>query len=247
MLLPSAEYLLIGAVLVLYLYDSAVLLYDNEAVLYPSRGNRWRVLFASDAFQWKGKGVLLPNPFAPHRPLYRITWSMGEESTPENEVEEPNHLFGWLAVQVGFMAFALFILLPAGLFARHRDAFMLAAIVSFYGAATSALSYIWIQRRQLRCSGAAFVRLAFESLTCPPFALNLVRHLSLAHELPFDLENAARALQCDADWAETRQALITRLENELMWSDGRPESVAKLNRLVARLTTNRNTGEQSLC
>ena len=237
MLLPSTEVILIGAVIGLYLYDSAVLLYGNEAMMYPGRSARWAVQFGSSRFQWRGRDVFLPNPLTPQRPLYRATWRYGE---PTPAAAAPGHLrrdYRPLAVMTGLMAVALIGLLPLGLFSRLGDIMVVAALLLFYGAACGAFGYLWMRRQALGLSRRRLLHLMFESLTCPPFAVNLVRHVSLATQPPVDLVQAAHGWQSREDWENTRTMLIDRLQEELVWLDSAaPEAVhvaAELARLQA--------------
>lgn len=205
-----------GAVVALYLFDSMVLLYCNEAVMYPVGQKGWQLSFGSRRFQWRGREVFLPNPLKPHRPLYRVVWSYG---TPSDGGAAPDWRRGYrgLAIAICSMALALGLLLPLGLFSRWGDVMIVAALIVFYGAALVALGMLWRRRKALRLGRNPFLRLAFECLTCPPFALNLIRHVSLLTQPPVDLVSIAHGLQDVNTWEETRRQLVARLQEELQW------------------------------
>jgi len=188
--------------------------------MFPLRGGKWRLQFGSAKFQWCSQEIMLPNPLAPHRPLYRLTWTAGADGATQSPAPPPPDVdYGWLPVLVWTMAFALFALLPLGLFSRWGDLVIVAALLTFYGAAITALAVLWPQRHRYQCNTKQFVHLAFESLTCPPFALNLIRHLSLGRTQTADLVVAARAWQTADDWQGTRTVLSGRLQDELQWLD----------------------------
>lgn len=236
MLLPPTEIILIGAAFALYLYDSVVLLFANEAVVFPIRGSKWRLKFGSARFQWRGQEILLPNPLTPHRPLYRLTWAgaMGGASRSPAP-PPPDYDFGRLPVLVWMMTLALFVFLPLGLFTRLGDLFIVATLVTFYGAAFTAMWLLWSQRQRFHCDNKQFAHLAFESLTCPPFALNLIRHLSLGCTQTTDLVAAACAWQTADDWNETRTALVERLQDDMQWLGENTKEVAVLRGSMERL------------
>lgn len=242
MLLPPTEAILMGAVVVLYLYDSAVLLYSNEGVMYPVGGSRWAIAFGSDRFQWRGRDVFLPNPFAPHRPLYRLHWSYGKTASREVPPVWPRG-YGGLAFATWGMVAALGVLLPVGLFSRWGDVMIVAALVLFYGSALGALGLLWRRRESLGVGRGRFLHLAFESLTCPPFAVNLIRHVSLATRPSVGLVPAARALQSAVDWEETRMRLLARLHDELRWTDAASRETEVIRAELDRLESMRAAGD----
>lgn len=217
MLLPSTELMLMAFAVALYLYDSLVPLFVNEGILSPVGRDRWQVEFASDRFQWRGKELFLPNPLAPHRPIYRLCWATHSWDVAERSEVTPCRSYGLLVPLTWVMAFAVFVLLPLGLFSRFGDVMIVATLICFYVAALSALGYLWCYRERFQCSKRSVAHLAFESLTCPPFALNLIRHLSLAQSPPADLAHMASQLQSSDDWAETRERLACRIESAMSW------------------------------
>jgi len=235
MLLPPTELVLMAAAVALYLYDSATPLFSNEGILSPVGRDRWHVAFGSERFQWRGKDIYLPNPLAPHRPLCRLCWSPSGGNTPLASGWTPCRSFGLLAPLTWLMAFALFVLLPLGLFSRFGDLMIVATLVCFYFSALCALGYLWCYRERFQCSRRQFVHLVFESLTCPPFALNIIRHLSLAQTNTADLAWVARQLQRADDWDATRHVLIGRIENEISWAEDKPELVVQLRQHIIHL------------
>ena len=236
MLLPSTEWVLLAAAIGLYLYDSIVLLYANEAVVFPSGRTHWRVAFGAENLQWRKRAVLLPNPLTPHRPLYRLTWAM-ERVVSGAAGDPPARHYGALGPLVWIMAIAVFGLLPCGLFSPWHDLMIMAALLSFYAAALLAFVYLWRHRQRFQCSRRLFLHLLFESLTCPPFALNLIRHLALRQEQRAELVAACRCWQMPADWAMTQPVLIARLEDELSWADGNSSLAARLRQAIAGLAS----------
>lgn len=219
MIVPHPEILLIIALVGLYLYDSTLLLSCNEGVLMPSRGGRWSVLLGSERFPVRGREPLLPNPFTPHRPLYRLSWKMEGPPGEQPAWTPPAEIYAPLAPLVWIMAGALFVLVPLGLFSRLGELGIAGGIVLFYSSALTALSWVWIRRDRYQCSTRRLLSLAVESLTCPPFALNIIRHLSLDRPVTEDLLGAGRRLLGAEPWGLAVNSLLTRMDNEIAWED----------------------------
>jgi len=210
----QAELALMGLVLALYFYDSALLLYCNEGVLSPRGARGWAVGFGSDKLQLRGRETYVPSPLTLHRPLYRLAWAF-EGGAADRRWTPDARAYRALAPWVWSMAVALFVLLPLGLFTRLGQPLLLAALLLLYGSLLCALSWVWLNHKRLRIPLRQLAALSFECLTCAPFALNLVRHLSARVPAEEDLECAARRLQQPADWQRTRHALIARLDDEI--------------------------------
>ncbi len=217
---PHPEWLLLLGIVALYLYDSALLLAVNEAIITPRGRDGWRLAFGSERFPFRGREPYFPHPWLPHRPLYRLVWRFEGDAPAEASPPPPRHLgpLGWL---VWLMAVALFVLLPAGLFSPLGQPLLFAALALFYGAELAALTWIWRHRGDWNCRGGRYASLVFECVTCPPFALNLVRRLSTAAHGKVGLPSA-RPLLDAAAWSEAVPHLITRIEGELAWEP--PES-----------------------
>jgi hypothetical protein len=225
-----AEILLVAAMAGLYLYDSARLLHSNEGVLAATLGGRWSLHFGAEHYTLRGKEPFVPNPLLPHRPVFPLRWKQQlAPATPAAQrwTPPPFGPYKMLAPLVWLMALALFGLIPAGLFSRYGNLAVAAGILLFYATALIALAYVWIKRGALKLTGRQVGALAFESLTCPPFALNLVRHISWRAAPTEELVSAARRLLRKDDWAATLPTVIKRIDNAIAWeNEGTPRAQA---------------------
>jgi len=200
----------------LYLLDSALLLYADEGVLAAAGARRWRLGFGS-AILLMGRGLYLPAPLAPHRPLFRLHWSVPrrEGAAAPGDWTDRRVLLAPLAPLVWGVALGLFVLLPLGLYTRLGDAALIGALALIYASILAAI--VWLVRARVRTglSRLRLARLAFESLVCPPLALNLVRKLSAEPTVAEDLVCAARRLLSPEEWAAARREFVARLEDEI--------------------------------
>lgn len=223
------EVLLMILVVALYLYDSMMLLYCNEGILIPA-GRTWKVRFGFREPRIRGKELFIPAPWLPNRPMFRLAWRF-EGIQPQPGVEN------WQARRkvplpmvtlVWSMAVALFVMLPLGFFTRLGHGMLLAAVVLLYLSIVSLLAYMWSHGDEMNLTKKQVGKFAFEYLTCPPFALNVVRTLSSSQKVGEDLVTAARRLQDLNGQAKTRQQLILRLDEEIELEEEGTERMAKL-------------------
>ena len=114
------------------------------------------------------------------------------------------------------MAVALFVMLPLGFFTTLGHGMLLAAVVLLYLSIVTLLAYMGLHRNELKVTGKQVGKYAFEFLTCPPFALNAIRTVSLSQPIGEDLVTASRRLQDAEHWTETRQQLTIRLDSPRM-------------------------------
>jgi hypothetical protein len=200
----------------LYLFDSALLLYADEGVLAAAGAGRWRLGFGS-AVLLLGRGLYLPQPLAPHRPLFRLRWSVPRRAgaADPGDWTARRALLAPLAPLVWGAALGLFVLLPLGLYTRLGDAALLGALGLTYASILAAIAWLVHARRRAGLSWLRVARLAFESLVCPPLALNLVRKLSAEPHVAEDLVCAARRLLPPGAWPEARRAFVARVEDEI--------------------------------
>ncbi len=211
----QAEWTLMALVIGLYFYDSALLLYANEGVLTPQGRDGWAVKLGS-TLRLAGRELFVPSPLTLHRPLFRLAWSFEPTAHADRAWTSRRDAFRPIAPLMGGMALAAFVLLPLGLFSRLGDRMVLAAIGVLYVNIVAAIGWLVVRRTALRIAPARLARLALEALVCAPFALNLVRKLSLEMPIGEDLIEAARRLQKGEDWRASRARFAARLEEELL-------------------------------
>ena len=238
----SVEVLLVAAAIAIYIADSAQLLYADEGLIFPVR-RRWRATLGAKQFSLLGRSVHIPAPFAPHRPLFRLTWSASAASEERavaatgrirrgKEIERTTaakwealaQRFAPLSLPLWVIALGLFALLPIGMFSPLGYRAVLPGLLLIYGGAVWGLAWTWLKRESLRLKRSKWISLAFECLVCPPCALNLVRKLSVRMDealLPGrDLIQAADMLLHASERSTFRQNLIESLEDRMDIDEG---------------------------
>lgn len=188
-------WLLLGGVVVLYLYDAALLLFHNEIVLVGTL--RGYTVSAGSGLELGGRHVFLPLPFCPHQPVFRLSWPERGEAAASNHVIRIRRVRVALA-SVSYWMLLLLVLfavgLPYVLLVARDSQLLLAWLASVYLVIASILLQIYRRRKALNLSRRAFALVALDALLCVPFALNIVRKIGLRQRFDIDLRLAAKRL-----------------------------------------------------
>lgn len=202
-----------------YLYDCALLLYADE-VVFAQPLRRWRAALGEGA-TWQGRFLAFPAVFAPGAPVFRAVWSDGgRRRAPATgrvlAVLRPLRWVAWL------VAFALFALVPLALLLHVSQAWLLGLLALIYLPTLLAVAHLARHRAALRLAGRDLATIAFDVLACPPFALNLVRRVTLRCGLSQPVSAFAEAALDDG--AKARLALAMQARRALLADDSAGES-----------------------
>ena len=179
--MPAFEVLLPVGALALYLYDSVQGLYGDELML--ERGRRgWRTS-AGSGLLLGGRRPYLPSPLAPDAPVFRVRWDRPQEdgtlgAADVRAMAVPLRLPGLIVrVQLALLAIAL----PVVSIVLGAGRMLLAVFALYYLLSLVTLLLLVRARVVLQLTGRQLWLLAFESIACAPFALNVVRKVGLLH------------------------------------------------------------------
>ncbi|GLQ48992.1 hypothetical protein ACFFJT_02130 [Dyella flava] len=187
--------LLLGGVVVLYLYDSALLLYHNEIMLIGVR--RGYRVSAGSGFEFGGRHVFLPQPLFPHQPLFRLSWPLQGVYGGDTQAIRFRRVRVALAAVSPWTLILLLLFalgLPFVLFVSASVEALLAWIATVYAVIVMMLVQVYRHRKALNLSGRAVAAVALDALLCAPFALNIVRKIGLRQHFQVDLRMVARTV-----------------------------------------------------
>jgi hypothetical protein len=231
---PTELWLPLGAI-AFHLYDATQALWHNE-VLFERAGGRWRLVADSSLRRW-GRRLVLPNPFAPRRPLFRVAWSIADtRPAGDNDLTSFFAALRPLGVICQLLMLLLLALWPL-CWILGAGLAVLALFALYYLLVIAALVLVYLRRKALALSTRSWWSLAFDVLACAPFAINIVRKLSLRHGIAGNPVDFA-AGHFDG---ETRAALAALVRARLAESRaGAPPDTAEEARIahwLARLET----------
>jgi hypothetical protein len=234
--MPAFEVLLPLGAIGLYLFDSTRLLYSNE-LLFLRRMRKWS--FAeSSSLLLAGRRLCFSNPFTPGTPQFRVRWSEADTRHEQEERGELDRFFAALR-PVQYLVSALWVILlalPVEVFLFGTGVALLVLMAAFYVVTLIALGYVYARRRELRVSGRSFVALSFDSLACPPFAINLVRKLTLRRSLAGNPIEFARETFEPETFATLIRAVSLRVSEEQQREYGQTPRWSELEAYRTELT-----------
>ena len=183
----SFEILLVLGTLGFYLYDSGMLLYVNEMVFFRER-RQWNFACPGNSWLLLGRSPYIPNPLTPEIAMFRVYWSDTGRSSQNSDESIEQFVAALVPLQylVDVLLAQFFIALPFVLFLYGSGPQLLWVFGAIYLNIAVILVVVYKKKDILKVSKRKFVALSFESIACAPFALNIVRKLTLHRSLVGD-------------------------------------------------------------
>lgn len=177
-------------------------------MVFAKPARRWRAALG-DGATWGGRYLTFPALLSPGAPVFRAAWGdAGVAGAPATEVVlralRPLRWMAWL------VALALFALVPLALTVHLPPVWLLGLLALIYLPTLLAVAHLARRRAMLGLTRRALAAIAFDVLACPPFALNLVRRVTLRCGLAQPAPAFAGTMLDAASQARLRQALEVR-------------------------------------
>lgn len=229
-----------------YLYDAALLLKPEEGLLRKSRRG-WLAQLASQGFELRQNWLLWPSIFAIHQPVYRLRWNATQitlpgDVMPATALATHARSFRAFALPLYLLGALLFMALPASLLVLHSELAQLITLALIY-LCTACISVLaWHHHKSDRPTARS---IAVQILLCPPFALNVVRKLSLAYVPQPDLLQTAHALMDTPQWSAFAQQVQSVMQSEMHELDDLPEYKQHLEQMQQALRALKSSTEAS--
>lgn len=217
------EVQIVLAICAFYLYDACVSARINEGLLI--RGRRaWRCRLGVNGFEARRAFLLWPALLLPHQPMYRLSWQstdlgVNQHRSAINAMQADAQTYRAFRIPVHLLALALFVLLPLSLLGKMSDVVRLAAVAWIYALTICLCVQVWRHGKRHSALRAPARSLALQILLCPPFALNVVRKLSLMQTFSCSLPEAAMRLLSTEDWQATASELHAQIDAEIKAED----------------------------
>jgi len=217
----SFELQLIIGIAGFYLFDSAVLLYANELVFEKS-SREWSYLHPESGVQILRKGLCIPNPLLPANPIFRVSW---RASLTCNLEEDLKGLYDFMSAlnplryMILILFIFMFVVLPFVAFYFGTGSILLAVFIAIYAAIMIMLLFAYAGLSKLNLTKKQFAKLAFDSLACPPFAINLVRKITLNRSVSGDPILFAKKILCVSDFSRLIQEICVKLDDDIAFED----------------------------
>ncbi len=174
----SFEALLILGVIGFYLYDSIMLFNINELLLTKSYKG-WFYRFPALELQLLRRYPLVLNPLTPSIAIFRTSWPNDVNFFNESKIDKFSQSLKPVRLIVNILFLLLLGCLPIISLTYGSGPKLLSLFLVIYLLIIVILVYVFNNRQELILSKGDFTSLALESFLCPPFALNMVRKISL--------------------------------------------------------------------
>lgn len=227
--MPSFEVLLMLGVLGFYLYDSGMLLYVNELMFLKEKCH-WSFTYPGTNWWLLGKILYIPNPLAPDIAMFRVYWSESNQLKQDKEEEELEQYlsalfpFQYMVVSLLILFFAV---LPFVLFWYGSGPQLLWLFGAIYIIIVAMLVQVYRKRNDLQVSNREFLYLSFESLTCAPFSINILRKLTLHYSQIGDPVEFARKVFDEDTFQRLIDVMSKKIEDQIELVDvGNPRYTA---------------------
>ncbi|MEL7310780.1 MAG: hypothetical protein AAFN07_04675 [Pseudomonadota bacterium] len=225
-LLLHADIAFFAVLAAFYVIDCGVLLHPNDILLVGSQRHAFAVVTPMDGFLFSRKHAVFPAFLQPTRLLVSLSWPSASE-TPDSDA----HVQTLVArtklltpVRWGGAALLLmlFVALPASYLMAGEGLALIVVVVATYALVVTMVMSLLVLRGRLGLRWGATLALAFESLVCPPIAINLYRKTLLAtfEGSRADLLGVSRALLGDTRYEHLLQSLRQLSE----WPTARTDS-----------------------
>lgn len=181
-MISTYELLLVVGALAFYIYDSGMLLFADDLVI--ERVGRRAFVRRGLAMLVIGKRPFIPNPVTPHRPLSLTTISalLANDRSHNNLQHYLDALLPFKVLSVALLVL-FFPALPAVLYFYGNGMLLLLWLALVYGNVIAIVYHLVRRRRVLELSARKVASIGFECVACAPFAINIVRKLTLRKDL----------------------------------------------------------------
>ncbi|MCH7335787.1 hypothetical protein [Acinetobacter sp. NIPH 2699] len=190
MSLPFDILIMIGIV-GFYIYDSAHLYFYNEFNIQKGLGSAFKSQLISRQLNVFRKYLLIPNLLFSHQLLFKCAWKI-KDPAPSIHTNDITHLknisqtlkpLQWVNILVFILTIAVLpflIVFKAGYLA------LAIILVVIYILNLISILFVMVKRKKLLLSWFKIMQLLLDALLCPPFALNLLRKISLNYHAKTD-------------------------------------------------------------
>ena len=211
----SSDYVIWIVALLLYVWDSAILLSPRHLLLVEAGRRRFATVFSESPFTIGGRVLAFSPLVFPYRGAFIAPWGRRwvDSAALPAVLEAVEKLRGSLLVVRVLATWAfllLFVLGPALTLSMGPNAAVVYTAIGVYPTALAAVVVLWCQRRRLRLTTARAAWLSLDLLVCPAFLPNLVRKITTPQPIEAD---GAQVLFATAA-SDVKEQFLSRLESQ---------------------------------
>ncbi|MEL7025469.1 MAG: hypothetical protein AAGL69_17165 [Pseudomonadota bacterium] len=227
-LLLHADIAFFALLAAFYCIDCGALLHPNDIMLVGSGRQAFAAITPMDGFLFNRKHAVFPGLLQPSRLIVSLSWPSSDHRPDKatadwvDQLTEAMRLLTPLRVGGNVLLVMMFVMLPASYIVAGESLWLIAVVLATYAIVVAMVFSLLFLRRRLELRWGQVLVLAFESLVCPPIAINLYRKTLLASRRSHstDLLGVCRALLGDSRYTR----LLHSLRELAEWPTARTDS-----------------------
>ncbi|MGO3917910.1 hypothetical protein [Acinetobacter venetianus] len=207
------EILIIIGLYGFYLYDSARLYFFNEFNMTKGIRSSFKFQHVPKSFSFLSKYLFIPNMFFTHQLIFKCAWKI-KQSIPSDQSADVDSILlisktlkplQWINMLLWLL---MFVLLPVLLLIKLSYLPLAITIITIYILNISSLLFVILKRKSLQLSWAKIFQFSLDVMLCPPFALNLLRKISLNYHVQMEGIALAEKLLNSSDYQVLLEQII---------------------------------------
>jgi hypothetical protein len=235
----SHEALLVIGVLGFYLFDSICLLYSNQLVVNESFG-KWGFVLPSSNWRFMRKIIYIHNLLTPYNQTFILTWSPNANSL-DNDFKYPSSIgqnLTFIRLSVTILMYLMLVLLPIVLYKFGLGMLALILLITIYLTIINMSIFLYFKRGTLKLSKKEVLSIAFEVISCPPFAINFLRRISLKSSIFEEPIEFAKRNFDNEEYERFKQQFNQKLLDEIELEDENSQRSIELIKYREKLMEN---------
>ena len=182
------DILIVIGIVGFYIYDSAHLYFYNEFNITKGIRPIFNFQHISKMLNFFNKYLVIPNLFLSHQLIFKCAWKIKNISSPTHLDSEGNiKIISKTLQPLQFLNILLFWLtigiLPILIIFKFGYIALTITLSLIYLLNLVSIIFVIIKRKVLQLSWSKVMQLLLDILLCPPFALNLLRKISLNYNI----------------------------------------------------------------
>lgn len=184
MIFINFEYLFIISLAGLYIYDSATVCFYNSIFILKGIRKKFDYQIPHSQFNFGKKFLIFLQILSPHILVFQTSWQYKTIHTKAididiNNIQKTAEILRKIQPIIIFLFVLMFIVMPILILFKFKTLLIILTILSIYLINIFLFIFILINRKKLHLSKKLILQILLDSLFCPPFALNLMKKISL--------------------------------------------------------------------
>ncbi|WP_032857324.1 hypothetical protein [Acinetobacter dispersus] len=182
------EIMIVIGIVGFYIYDSAHLYFYNEFNIQKGFKAAFKSQLISRKFNFSRQYLVIQNLLLSHQLIFKCAWKFqnAHSAIHPNEIEHIREISQALKPLqiINILSFILTLgILPFLLIYKADYLAISISLVMIYGLNLFSIFFVMIKREILQLSWFKTTQLLLDVLLCPPFAVNLLRKISLNYQI----------------------------------------------------------------